>query len=303
LPSALDNRPLTFDEFESLINQVIYVSATPGDFEFLKTEGAYAEQIIRPTGIPDPEVIVKPTKNQIDDLLAEIKKVREHDGRILVTTLTKKMAEELSTFLTDLNIPTRYIHSDVETLDRVEILKSLRTGDFDVLVGVNLLREGLDLPEVELVVILDADKQGFLRNYRSLIQTAGRAARNVNSKVILYADKITDSIHKMITETSRRREKQIKYNEEHNITPTSVIKEISYSLISDDNKNYIYVNTNDNMSIAEKQAVYYTEREIKENIKKLEKEMKQASKELDFIKAAYLRDEIIKLKNLLRKNK
>lgn len=303
LPSALDNRPLTFDEFESLINQVIYVSATPGDFEFLKTEGAYAEQIIRPTGIPDPEVIVKPTKNQIDDLLAEIKKVREHDGRILVTTLTKKMAEELSTFLTDLNIPTRYIHSDVETLDRVEILKSLRTGDFDVLVGVNLLREGLDLPEVELVVILDADKEGFLRNYRSLIQTAGRAARNVNSKVILYADKITDSIHKMITETSRRREKQIKYNEEHNITPTSVIKEISYSLISDDNKNYIYVNTNDNMSIAEKQAVYYTEREIKENIKKLEKEMKQASKELDFIKAAYLRDEIIKLKNLLRKNK
>jgi excinuclease ABC subunit B len=299
LPSAMDNRPLTFDEFESLINQVIYVSATPGDFEFLKTEGVFAEQIIRPTGIPDPEVFVRPTNNQIDDMLNEIQKVREHEGRVLVTTLTKKMAEELTSYLTDLKIPTRYIHSDVDTLDRVEILRSLRAGDYDVLVGVNLLREGLDLPEVELVVILDADKEGFLRNYRSLIQTAGRAARNVNSRVILYADRITESMHKMLEETNRRREKQIQYNLEHNIIPTTVKKDISDSLIYDDYKDpnsgivKIYY-------VADSQTLYYGEKELNDKIKSLEKEMKQAAEELDFVKAAYLRDQLAQLKKLAK---
>jgi len=299
LPSAMDNRPLTFDEFESLINQVIYVSATPGDFEFLKTDGVFAEQIIRPTGIPDPEVFVRPTNNQIDDMLNEIQKVREHEGRVLVTTLTKKMAEELTSYLTDLNIPTRYIHSDVETLDRVEILRSLRAGDYDVLVGVNLLREGLDLPEVELVVILDADKEGFLRNYRSLIQTAGRAARNVNSKVILYADRITESMHKMLEETNRRREKQIQYNLEHNIIPTTVKKDISDSLIYNDYKDpnsgivKIYY-------VADSQTLYYGEKELNDKIKSIEKEMKQAAEELDFVKAAYLRDQLAQLKKLAK---
>ncbi|MDI3479052.1 MAG: excinuclease subunit [Rikenellaceae bacterium] len=299
LPSAMDNRPLTFDEFESLINQVIYVSATPGDFEFLKTEGVFAEQIIRPTGIPDPEVFVRPTNNQIDDMLNEIQKVREHEGRVLVTTLTKKMAEELTSYLTDLKIPTRYIHSDVDTLDRVEILRSLRAGDYDVLVGVNLLREGLDLPEVELVVILDADKEGFLRNYRSLIQTAGRAARNVNSIVILYADRITESMHKMLEETNRRREKQIQYNLEHNIIPTTVKKDISDSLIYDDYKDpnsgivKIYY-------VADSQTLYYGEKELNDKIKSLEKEMKQAAEELDFVKAAYLRDQLAQLKKLAK---
>ena len=299
LPSAMDNRPLTFDEFESLINQVIYVSATPGDFEFLKTEGVFAEQIIRPTGIPDPEVFVRPTNNQIDDMLNEIQKVREHEGRVLVTTLTKKMAEELTSYLTDLNIPTRYIHSDVETLDRVEILRSLRAGDYDVLVGVNLLREGLDLPEVELVVILDADKEGFLRNYRSLIQTAGRAARNVNSRVILYADRITESMHKMLEETNRRREKQIQYNLEHNIIPTTVKKDISDSLIYNDYKDpnsgivKIYY-------VADSQTLYYGEKELNDKIKSLEKEMKQAAEELDFVKAAYFRDQLAQLKKLAK---
>ncbi|MDI3545263.1 MAG: excinuclease subunit [Rikenellaceae bacterium] len=299
LPSAMDNRPLTFDEFESLINQVIYVSATPGDFEFLKTDGVFAEQIIRPTGIPDPKVFVRPTNNQIDDMLNEIQKVREHEGRVLVTTLTKKMAEELTSYLTDLKIPTRYIHSDVDTLDRVEILRSLRAGDYDVLVGVNLLREGLDLPEVELVVILDADKEGFLRNYRSLIQTAGRAARNVNSIVILYADRITESMHKMLEETNRRREKQIQYNLEHNIIPTTVKKDISDSLIYDDYKDpnsgivKIYY-------VADSQTLYYGEKELNDKIKSLEKEMKQAAEELDFVKAAYLRDQLAQLKKLAK---
>jgi excinuclease ABC subunit B len=299
LPSAMDNRPLTFDEFESLINQVIYVSATPGDFEFLKTEGVFAEQIIRPTGIPDPEVFVRPTNNQIDDMLNEIQKVREHEGRVLVTTLTKKMAEELTSYLTDLNIPTRYIHSDVDTLDRVEILRSLRAGDYDVLVGVNLLREGLDLPEVELVVILDADKEGFLRNYRSLIQTAGRAARNVNSRVILYADRITESMHKMLEETNRRREKQIQYNLEHNIIPTTVKKDISDSLIyneyKDPNSGIVKI-----YYVADSQTLYYGEKELNDKIKSLEKEMKQAAEELDFVKAAYLRDQLAQLKKLAK---
>lgn len=299
LPSAMDNRPLTFDEFESLINQAIYVSATPGDFEFLKTDGVFAEQIIRPTGIPDPEVFVRPTQNQIDDMLNEIQKVREHEGRVLVTTLTKKMAEELTAYLTDLNIPTRYIHSDVETLDRVEILRSLRAGDYDVLVGVNLLREGLDLPEVELVVILDADKEGFLRNYRSLIQTAGRAARNVNSRVILYADRITESMHKMLEETNRRREKQIQYNLEHNIIPTTVKKDISDSLIYND-----YKDSNSGIQkiyyVADTQTLYYGEKELNDKIKSLEKEMKQAAEDLDFVKAAFMRDQIAQLKKLAK---
>jgi excinuclease ABC subunit B len=299
LPSAMDNRPLTFDEFESLINQVIYVSATPGDFEFMKTDGVFAEQIIRPTGIPDPEVFVRPSHNQIDDLLNEIQKVRENEGRVLVTTLTKKMAEELTAYLTDLNVPTRYIHSDVDTLDRVEILRSLRAGDYDVLVGVNLLREGLDLPEVELVVILDADKEGFLRNYRSLIQTAGRAARNVNSRVILYADHITESMRKMLDETNRRREKQIQYNLDNNIIPTTVKKDISDSLIYND-----YKDANSGIQkiyyVADNQTFYYSEKELNDKIKSLEKEMKQAAEELDFVKAAYLRDQIAQLKKLAK---
>src|SRR6187399_793975 len=218
----MDNRPLTFDEFDSLHHQIIYVSATPADFEINESEGVLVEQVIRPTGLLDPVIEVKPCINQVDDLLEEIQKTIERKERILVTTLTKRMAEELAKYFTKLNIQCRYIHSEVETLDRVEILRDLRLGKFDVLIGINLLREGLDLPEVSLVAILDADKEGFLRSNRSLTQTAGRAARNLNGRVIMYADKVTESMRKTIEETNRRREKQLKYNADHGITPTQI---------------------------------------------------------------------------------
>ncbi len=226
LPAALDNRPLKFDEFDAIANQVIYVSATPAEYELQKSEGVVVEQLIRPTGLLDPVIEVRPSLNQVDDLLDEIDKRKQIGERTLVTTLTKRMAEELTKYMAKLDINCRYIHSEVETLDRVEILRGLRLGDFDVLVGVNLLREGLDLPEVSLVAILDADKEGFLRSEKSLTQTAGRAARNLNARVIFYADKMTESMRKTIDETTRRRIKQLKYNEEHNITPTQIIRSI-----------------------------------------------------------------------------
>jgi len=268
LPSALDNRPLKFDEFESLTGQTIYVSATPGDYEMQQTQGVYVEQLIRPTGLLDPKIEVRPCTNQVDDLVDEIIRVIARKQRVLVTTLTKRMAEELTNYLNNLNINTRYIHSDVDTLDRVEIMMGLRRGDFDVLVGVNLLREGLDLPEVQLVAILDADKEGFLRSERSLTQTAGRAARNAESKVIMYADKITDSMRKTIDETQRRREKQMAYNIEHNIVPKTIIKPLDNAW-GDLNKGKLvdYEMTEEHVrSVAEeKTAIYRSPKDIKKS--------------------------------------
>ncbi len=305
LPAALDNRPLKFPEFESLINQIIFVSATPSDYELQKSEGVVVEQLIRPTGLLDPIIEVRPSLNQIDDLLDEIDKRIQKNERVLVTTLTKRMAEELTKYLLDLDIKTRYIHSEVHTLDRVEIMRGLRLGEFDVLVGVNLLREGLDLPEVSLVAILDADKEGFLRSEKSLTQTAGRAARNLNARVIFYADKMTDSMQKTITETNRRREKQLKYNEEHNITPTQIIKStdsilgqtaIAKPAPAEPNA---YVEK-ENIDIAADPLVKYMNKEqIQKAISKLEKQMQAAVKELDFIEAARFRDEIFELRKRL----
>jgi len=305
LPAALDNRPLKFDEFEAIINQIIFVSATPADYELQKSEGVVVEQLIRPTGLLDPIIEVRPSLNQIDDLLEEIELRVHKKERILVTTLTKRMAEELTKYLTRLGINTRYIHSEVDTLDRVEILRGLRLGDFDVLVGVNLLREGLDLPEVSLVAILDADKEGFLRSERSLTQTAGRAARNVNARVIFYADKMTNSMEKTISETNRRREIQLKYNEEHNITPTAIIKSVE-SIIGQtsvaDSKSKgpkAYVE-NEGIDIAADPLIQYMNKEqLEKAIAKLERQMKAAVKELDFIEAARFRDEIFALKGKL----
>ncbi len=305
LPAALDNRPLKFPEFESLVNQIIFVSATPSDYELQKSEGVVVEQLIRPTGLLDPVIEVRPSLNQIDDLLDEINERIQKDERVLVTTLTKRMAEELTKYLLDLEIKTRYIHSDVATLDRVEIMRGLRLGEFDVLVGVNLLREGLDLPEVSLVAILDADKEGFLRSEKSLTQTAGRAARNLNAKVIFYADKMTDSMQKTITETNRRREKQLKYNEEHNITPTQIIKSTDSILgqtavagqKSTEAKPYI---EKENIDLAADPLIkYMTKQQIEKAISKLEREMQSAVKELDFIEAARFRDEIFELRKRL----
>lgn len=309
LPSALDNRPLKFDEFEALTGQTIYVSATPAEYELQKSEGVVVEQLIRPTGLLDPVIEVRPSQNQIDDLLEEIDRVIKNDERVLVTTLTKRMAEELYKYLTKLNIKSRYIHSDVDTLERVEILRDLRLGNFDVLVGVNLLREGLDLPEVSLVAILDADKEGFLRSERSLTQTAGRAARNINSLVIMYADKITESMRKTIDETDRRREKQLKYNEKHGITPTPLIKSTD-SIMSqtsvargktETSKAYIE-NTRQNVA-ADPVIQYMSADEIAKAIQKTKKKMEDAVKELDFIEAAHLRDEIFGLEDLLKSKK
>lgn len=305
LPSALDNRPLKFDEFESIINQVIYVSATPADYELTLTGGEVVEQIIRPTGLLDPEIDVRPSVNQIDDLLEEIDDRVKKEERVLVTTLTKRMAEELTKFLERAGVKVRYIHSEVKTLDRVEILRELRLGIFDVLVGVNLLREGLDLPEVSLVAILDADKEGFLRNQRSLIQTIGRAARNENGRVIMYADTVTDSMRKAIDETNRRRSIQMAYNEEHGIVPTTVKKSkeaiMSQTGVADSKKgakNY-YVEA-DGTSIAADPVVAYMEKPALEKmIQKTQKTMEKAAKELDFIEAARLRDELNELKALL----
>jgi excinuclease ABC subunit B len=304
LPSAMDNRPLKFDEFESLVNQMIYVSATPADYELQKSEGVIVEQLIRPTGLLDPPIEVRPSINQIDDLLDEIDGVVKKKERVLVTTLTKRMAEELTKYLLNLNIATSYIHSDVDTLERVDIMHQLRRGEIDVLVGVNLLREGLDLPEVSLVAILDADKEGFLRSERSLTQTAGRAARNVNSKVIMYADKTTDSMQKTIDETQRRREKQMKYNELHGITPTQIIKPLENvlgSVMGKDTEPKPYIEPIDKTVMAADPVIeYMSEDQINKAIAKLQKEMKKVVKDLDFIEAARIRDEIISLEERLK---
>lgn len=297
LPAAMDNRPLKFPEFEEMQNQVIYVSATPADYELEKSGGIYTEQIIRPTGLLDPIIEVRPTMNQIDDLIEEIQKRVEEDERVLVTTLTKKMAEELTKYFTKFGIRTRYIHSDVETLERIQIMQDLRTGLFDVLVGVNLLREGLDLPEVSLVAILDADKEGMLRSRRSLVQTVGRAARNVNGKAILYADKMTNSMQKTIDETNYRREKQMKYNEEHNKVPTPLNKKISENLVgrAKDFPDSAYTQKEIVRQVAEEKAAYGSV-DIEKMIAEKQKAMEAAAKNLDFITAAKLRDEIAALK-------
>lgn len=305
LPSAMDNRPLQYEEFERVTNQVIYVSATPADYELQQSQGVVVEQLIRPTGLLDPVIEVRPSLNQIDDLLDEIEQVVKRNSRILVTTLTKRMAEELSAYLLKLNIRTRYIHSEVVTLERVEILRELRLGSFDVLVGVNLLREGLDLPEVALVAILDADKEGFLRSERSLTQTAGRAARNINSKVIMYADKITDSMQRTIDETNRRREKQLKYNLENNITPTQIIRSVE-SILGQTSVVDVAGSTpkayfeKDSITVAADPVIQYMNKDqIQKALKKAQKSMESAVKELDFIEAARFRDEIFELEKIL----
>jgi excinuclease ABC subunit B len=305
LPSAMDNRPLKFDEFEAMTGQTIYVSATPAEYELQRCEGIIVEQLIRPTGLLDPIIEVRPSLNQIDDLLDEIDRVIKQNERVLVTTLTKRMAEELTKYLTKVQIKTRYIHSDVDTIERVEIMRDLRLGTFDVLVGVNLLREGLDLPEVSLVAILDADKEGFLRSERSLTQTAGRAARNINARVIFYADVMTNSMQKTIDETLRRREKQLKYNIDHNITPRQMIKSIDSILgqtsvaggKSDHRKTYI---ENTSIDVAADPVVAYMNKDqIAKTIQKTRKKMEDAVKELDFISAANFRDELFGLEKLL----
>ncbi|NHE57052.1 excinuclease ABC subunit UvrB [Cyclobacterium plantarum] len=306
LPSALDNRPLKFDEFESLTNQVIYVSATPADYELTKSEGVVVEQIIRPTGLLDPVIEVRPSGNQIDDLLEEIDQTIKNGFRVLVTTLTKRMAEELDKYLAKVGVKSRYIHSEVKPLDRVEILRELRLGIFDVLVGVNLLREGLDLPEVALVAILDADKEGFLRNERSLVQTIGRAARNENGKVVMYADKTTDSMQLAIDETNRRRARQKEYNETHGITPKTVIKShdriMGQTKVADSKRNAkIYVENNpEEVDVAADPIIQYLSKDkLEKLIKQTQKRMEAAAKELNFMEAARLRDEWMGLKKRL----
>lgn len=309
LPAALDNRPLNFNEFENLLNQVVFVSATPGEYELQKTEGVVVEQVVRPTGLLDPPIEVKPSFNQVDDLLDEIDKTVKKGDRVLVTTLTKRMAEEMDKYLQRINIRSKYIHSDVDTLERVEILRQLRLGEINVLVGVNLLREGLDLPEVSLVAILDADKEGFLRNERSLTQTAGRAARNVDGRVIFYADKITGSMQKTIDETKRRREKQIEFNRLNNITPATIRKSKEQVFAQtavleikgfDEYSNLIAA-AEDNASTiaAEEQSEYITIPQMEKNIAKLKKSMEKAARDLDFMEAARLRDLMFESKKKL----
>ncbi len=306
LPSAIDNRPLNFQEFQSLINQVVYVSATPADFELEQSEGVVVEQIIRPTGLLDPPVEVRPSLNQIDDLLGEIHIRVEAKERVLVTTLTKRMAEELTKYLTRFSIKCRYIHSEVDTLDRVEIIRDLRLGEFDVLIGVNLLREGLDLPEVSLVAILDADKEGFLRNERSLIQTSGRAARNANGLVIMYADNITKSMQRAIDETNRKRIRQIAYNEAHGITPTTVFKSRDQileqsSVLNNRAENKAYKEPDEAVNIAADPLVKLMSKpQLEKLIDQTRKKMQQAAKDLDFMEAARLRDEMFGLQDLVK---
>lgn len=306
LPSALDNRPLTFNEFEELTNQVIYVSATPGDYELRRSEGVVVEQIIRPTGLLDPEIEVRPSLNQVDDLLDEVEERVKLQERVLVTTLTKRMAEELSKYMDKLGIKCRYIHSEVKALDRVEILRELRLGVFDVLVGVNLLREGLDLPEVSLVAIMDADKEGFLRDVRSLIQTIGRAARNDRGKVIMYADKITNSMQNAIDETNRRRSIQQEYNADHGITPRTILKSreaiMTQTSVADARKEAKqYYVENEEVSVAADPVVSYMTREqLEKLVQETQKNMERAAKDLDFIQAARYRDELADLKRMLK---
>jgi excinuclease ABC subunit B len=305
LPSALDNRPLTFNEFESIVNQVIYVSATPSEYELRKSEGVVVEQLIRPTGLLDPEIEVKPSRNQIDDLLEEIDERVKKKERVLVTTLTKRMAEELTKFLERASVKCRYIHSEVTTLDRVEILRELRLGIFDVLVGVNLLREGLDLPEVSLVAILDADKEGFLRNQRSLVQTIGRAARNENGKVIMYADTITESMQMAIDETNRRRQVQMDYNHAHGITPKTVIKSrdaiLEQTQVADSKKTVkrYYMEDEEKSLAADPVVTYLSLEELKKMADRTRKAMEKAAKELEFMEAARLRDEFLAIEKLI----
>lgn len=290
LPAAMDNRPLKFEEFEALQNQVLYVSATPADYELELSGGIYVEQVIRPTGLLDPIIEVRPSANQIDDLVEEIQQRVELDERTLVTTLTKRMAEELTKYLSRIDVRCRYIHSDVDTLERVEIMQDLRKGLFDVLIGVNLLREGLDLPEVSLVAILDADKEGFLRSNRSLTQTVGRAARNLNGKAIMYADKITESMQKTIDETNYRREKQMAYNKEHNITPKALNKNLDNALVKNSVSTYHF--QKEELRAAEPDMAYLTEDQKEKLIREKRKAMEKAAKELNFMEAAKLRDEI-----------
>lgn len=294
LQAAMDNRPLKFEEFITLINQVLYVSATPADYEMEQSEGVVVEQVIRPTGLLDPRIEVRSSKNQIDDLIEEIHIRVNLNERVLVTTLTKRMAEELQKYLDRMSIRCRYIHSEIDTLERVEILHQLRAGDFDVLIGVNLLREGLDLPEVSLVVIIDADKEGFLRNERALVQTVGRAARNINGLVIMYADKMTKSMERTIDETNRRREIQQAYNDEHGLTPTALNKsnKSAFQYQSDDDENLTIA--------ADPVEQYMSEKQLENSIKNTEKQMKKAAKDLDFMQAAHLRDELFRLQQLLK---
>jgi len=308
LPSALDNRPLTFDEWSSMEKQIIYVSATPGDYELDMSKGVFVEQVIRPTGLIDPEVEVRPSKHQIDDLIAEIRTRSGRKERVLVTTLTKRMAEDLTEYLVNIGIKVRYIHSEVDALERVEILRDLRLGDFDVLVGVNLLREGLDLPEVSLVAIIDADKEGFLRSDRSLIQTAGRTARNVNGKVILYADTQTGSMERMIDETNRRRKKQLKYNEEHGITPVTIYKSLEEVLaataIADvaAQRAMRKEGARAATTVSDTVVKYLSEEQRKDLLAELKEEMRRAAKDLEFERAAELRDEIARLEKKREKS-
>jgi excinuclease ABC subunit B len=300
LPAAMDNRPLKFEEFEALQNQVIYVSATPADYELQKSEGVYVEQVIRPTGLLDPVIEVRPSLNQIDDLIEEIHTRNEKDQRTLVTTLTKRMAEELTKYLTRINIRCRYIHSDVDTLERVEIMQDLRRGLFDVLIGVNLLREGLDLPEVSLVAVIDADKEGFLRSNRSLTQTIGRAARHVEGKAILYADKITDSMQKTIDQTEYRRNKQINYNKENNIRPTALVKRLENSTLIKEKLDVYDAEKPLTTKAAEAEVAYMSKPDLEKRIRKKRKAMEKAAKDLDFMAAAKHRDEIKMLQNKIK---
>ncbi len=309
LPAALDNRPLKFEEFEELTHQIIYVSATPADYELIQSEGVVVEQVIRPTGLLDPVIEVRPSNNQIDDLMEEIQKRIEQDERVLVTTLTKRMAEELTEYLLDHGVRCNYIHSDVDTLERVKIMEDLRAGLYSVLIGVNLLREGLDLPEVSLVAILDADKEGFLRSHRSLTQTAGRAARNIHGTVIMYADKITDSMQQTIDETNRRREKQLAYNETHGITPKQIVRTRSNSLVAGSDSSgseitrtsRIYTESDSHITLAADPIVQYMSKEqLRKSIERTRKQMGEAAKKLEFIQAAQYRDELLKLEELFK---